>query len=133
MSLAEAIGAHLHLLTVIETVRTLGAREAPTGLMLPSATRAMLEIAEESACEHLTTHAVAWEKKGIEVTTEVLRGDPAPQIAQEAKDEDDDLIVLGTHGRSGLNAFWSGSVAPRVLGLTRIPLLIIPVGQHEHK
>lgn len=131
-SLAEATGARLHLLTVIETLSTLGVRETATAMMLPAATRAMLDMAEESACEHLQTHADAWEAKGIPVTTEVLRGDPATQIAEEAKGSNDDLIVLGTHGRTGLDAFWSGSVAPKVLGMTKIPLLIIPVGPHEH-
>lgn len=130
--LARRLNARLHLLTVIETLGTLSAKEAATGRLLPTATRAMLEIAEDDACAHLQTHADAWEAQNIGVTTEVLRGDPATQITSEAAKDGDDLIVLGTHGRSGASAFWSGSVAPKVLGMTHIPLLIIPVGKHEH-
>jgi nucleotide-binding universal stress UspA family protein len=39
---------------------------------------------------------------------------------------DVDLIVLGTHGRRGVNAFWEGSIPPRVSARSRLPLLIVP-------
>ena len=39
------------------------------------------------------------------------------------------LIVLGTHGKTGMDAFWAGSVAHRICGQSRIPLLLIPVGK----
>jgi nucleotide-binding universal stress UspA family protein len=35
---------------------------------------------------------------------------------------------LGTHGKTGLEAFWSESVAPQVVNRTRLPLLLVPVG-----
>jgi nucleotide-binding universal stress UspA family protein len=57
-----------------------------------------------------------------------LRGDPAPRIVQAAQQLKAGVIVLGTHGKVGMDAYWSGSVAPRVATLTRIPLLLIPVG-----
>lgn len=128
-NLARQTGARLHLLTVIETMGTLAGKEAAMGRLLPSATKAMLEIAEESAYAHLQTHADEWGKQGISVLTEVLRGDPANEIIQSAKDMGDDLIVLGTHGKAGMGAFWAGSVAPRVLSNTHIPLLVIPVAK----
>jgi nucleotide-binding universal stress UspA family protein len=127
--LAQRIGAELHLLTVIETLGTLGGKEAAMGRLLPGATKAMLDIAEESAYEHLQSHADAWALEGVRVTTEVRRGDPATQIVEAAKDSGGDLIVLGTHGKAGFGAFWAGSVAPRVLSMTQIPMLLIPVGK----
>jgi nucleotide-binding universal stress UspA family protein len=36
------------------------------------------------------------------------------------------MIVLGTHGKTGMGAFWAGSVAPRVPGQTDLPLLLVP-------
>lgn len=50
--LAKLIKAKLYLLTVIETLLTLSGSEAATGLLLPSATSMMLDIAEEDALEH---------------------------------------------------------------------------------
>ena len=40
-----------------------------------------------------------------------------------------DLIVLGTHGKTGMDAFWAGSVAHRICSQSRVPLLLIPVGK----
>ncbi len=127
--MAKKLNARLHLLTVIETLGTLGGKEAATGRLLPSATAAMLDLAEEGACEHLQTHLDDFAGQGVDVSAEVLRGDPAQVIAQSAKEEGDRLIVLGTHGKAGMGAFWHGSVAPRVLAQTHIPLLLIPVGK----
>lgn len=127
--MALKLGARLHLVTVIETLSTLGAKEAATGRLLPAATRVLLELAEESACEHLGSHAEIWEQQGILVHADVGRGEPAAMIVRIAKEAGDDLVVLGTHGRSAIGSFWSGSVAPRVLSLTDIPLLLIPVGK----
>lgn len=129
--MAKKLNARLHLLTVIETLGTLGGKEAATGRLLPSATAAMLDLAEEGACEHLQTHLDDFAGQGVDVSAEVLRGDPAQVIAQTAKEEGDRLIVLGTHGKAGTGAFWHGSVAPRVLAQTHIPLLLIPAGKPD--
>jgi len=61
----------------------------------------------------------------------VRRGDPAKQLIKAAEDTHSDVIVLGTHGKSGMGAFWSGSVAPKLVGQTRIPLLLVPVKRYE--
>ncbi len=64
---------------------------------------------------------------GLRVSAEVQRGDPAALIVRGAKRINADLVVLGTHGRTGLEAFWSESVAPQVIGRTHAPLLLVPV------
>jgi nucleotide-binding universal stress UspA family protein len=61
------------------------------------------------------------------VTAEVYRGDPAGAIARTAQRVQSDLIVMGTHGKSGMDAFWSGSVAAQVCSRSRVPLLLVPV------
>jgi len=38
-----------------------------------------------------------------------------------------DLIVLGTHGKTGSDAFWSGSATPKIASRSQIPLLLVPV------
>jgi nucleotide-binding universal stress UspA family protein len=129
--LAKIFQAEIHLLTVIETMQTLSGLEAATGMLLPSATSAMLEIAEDDAQERLDEKASHWRSEGLTVTTDVHRGDPVQWIVKDANTHNCDLIVLGTHGKSGINAFWSGSSAPRIPGLTKIPLLLIPVHHLE--
>jgi len=56
----------------------------------------------------------------------VLRtGSPAPTIAEMAREEDADLIVVGSHGRSGLDRLILGSVAERVVRLASCPVLVV--------
>jgi nucleotide-binding universal stress UspA family protein len=47
-----------------------------------------------------------------------------------ADSHDEDLIVLGTHGKAGINAFWAGSVAPKIVSQTRLPVLLVPATAH---
>lgn len=56
----------------------------------------------------------------------VTRGDPAEQIAETAEELSASIIVLSSHGKRGMDAFWAGSVAPRVPSLTDLPLLLVP-------
>ncbi len=125
--LAQKLGAGLHLLTVVHTLGTLPGERAATGWMLPGATRAMLDMDEETAHEHLHKLADLWRKTGLSVTTEVLRGDPAQQIIASTDAARADLIALATHGKSGMSAFWSSSVGPKVVSASKSPLLLIPV------
>lgn len=125
--LAQELGAGLHLLTVVHTLGTLPGERAATGWLLPGATRAMLDMDEESAEQHLEQLAEQWRKASLPITTQVLRGDPAQQIASGAAEAQADLIALATHGKSGMSAFWSSSVGPKVVTSTQIPLLLIPV------
>lgn len=55
----------------------------------------------------------------------VVEGEAAPTIVQTAQNEDCDLIVMGTHGRSGLSHLALGSVAERVVRRARCPVLTV--------
>ena len=63
----------------------------------------------------------------IQVTGEVCRGDPAKEITRAASDSQADMIVLGTHGKTAGDAFWFGSVTPKIATQTHLPLLLVPV------
>jgi nucleotide-binding universal stress UspA family protein len=65
--------------------------------------------------------------KHIPVTGEVQRGDPAKQVIRAAREFQADMIVLGTHGKTAMDAFWSGSVTPKIATKTHLPLLLVPV------
>ena len=61
---------------------------------------------------------------GLSVETLVLVGDPFRQIIETATDKGADLIVMGTHGRTGMQHWMLGSVAERVVRLAPCPVLV---------
>ena len=128
-SLAKAYGAELNLLCVIPTLGTLSGEQAAVSNMLPATATAYLDIAEEIALEHFQGHLNQFKKKGLPATAEIARGDPAPVIAKTAEKIGADLILFGTHGHAGLDAFWNRSVAANVAHRTDIPLLLIPLSE----
>jgi nucleotide-binding universal stress UspA family protein len=125
--LAKAYHAELYLLTVIPTYRTLTGQDAVVSSMLPATSTAFLEILEETAKEHLQTHLDEFLSAGFNTEAEIGRGDSADVIASTAARVGADLILLSTHRKAGMGAFWARSVAPNVVKKTHIPLLLIPL------
>jgi nucleotide-binding universal stress UspA family protein len=130
-SLAQACHAHLHLVMVVPTLRTLAGERAATATLLPGATSAILDLDERGAAEYLQGQVLSLESRPLEVTAEVRRGDPVALIVRAARQEKADLIVVGTHGKSGMDAFWSNSLTPKIAGTTHLPLLLVPVGSQQ--
>ena len=61
------------------------------------------------------------------------KGEPARLICERAADVDADLIVMTSHGRTGLSRVWFGSVADGVMRHAEIPVLIVrPVARKPH-
>ena len=126
-ALARACAADLHLLTAVPTLASLSAEHSTTARLLPTATSAWLDMTEEDAGAHLHQKAIDLQALALRTTTEVCRGDPAAVIARTAQRVQADLIVMGTHGKRGMDAFWAGSVAAQVSSRSRVPLLLVPV------
>jgi nucleotide-binding universal stress UspA family protein/HEAT repeat protein len=67
---------------------------------------------------------------GLRARGEIAGGLPADEILRVAAEHQVDLIVMATHGRSGLGRFALGSVAERIVGASPVPVLVIrPAGQ----
>lgn len=66
------------------------------------------------------------EDAGVAVDAVVVHGVPSPKIVETAEDQRADLIVMGTHGRTGLQHLLIGSVAERVIRLAPCPVMVIP-------
>jgi nucleotide-binding universal stress UspA family protein len=64
-------------------------------------------------------------RQGLAVETAIVDGRPADEILNYAKKEKVDLIVIATHGRSGISGWVFGSVAEKVLHHSAIPVLMI--------
>lgn len=62
---------------------------------------------------------------GIKVETNVLLGDPARCVVDDAEKQTVDLIVISTHGRTGFSRWVHGSVANHVIRSVSVPLLVI--------
>jgi len=126
-NLARACGASIRLLEVIPTYGTLSGIWTVTSRLLPRTTSRMLDMSLADAEDYLQNRQLELETGGLKVTVDVLRGDPATVIARAAEQFDIDLIVLGTHGKAGTEAFWAGSVASKVCRKCGIPMLLVPV------
>jgi len=67
----------------------------------------------------------AAEKEGVFVKAYILSGKPADAIIETAREKKADLIVLGSHGRTGLEKLLMGSVAERVIVLAACPVMVV--------
>jgi nucleotide-binding universal stress UspA family protein len=124
-ALASAFGGHLHLLTVVPTLATVPTDRAPAALLLPGATTASLEIEEEAIRTYLEGLAARLRSGGITAEVKIGRGDPAFVVIETADRISADLVVMATHGRSGMSAVWAGSVATRIAARGRRPMLLV--------
>ena len=129
--LAKSFDAELHLLSVVATFSTLTGEQAAASSLMPATTQAMLDMREETTRAHLTDHIEELRVKAIKASAQVARGDPAPIIVKIAERSGADMIILSTHGKAGVGAFWARSVAPHVAQRTRKPLLLIPLPLNE--
>jgi universal stress protein A len=87
------------------------------------------EMIDRSAREHarkqLTALVGRAKKAGVRATGLLLDGAPHEQIPRAVRRARADLIVIGTHGRSGLSKVLLGSVAERVVRLAPCPVLTV--------
>jgi nucleotide-binding universal stress UspA family protein len=71
------------------------------------------------------------EAAGVSMTVSVQQGDPAGVILLHARSRRPDLVVMGTHGRTGISWFRHGSVAERVALQAAQPVLVVPDRERE--
>jgi nucleotide-binding universal stress UspA family protein len=84
-----------------------------------------LSGAEEDARKRLNRLAAESLTHGYEIV--VVTGEPAPSVVQAAEEHAADLIVMATHGRTGLKHFFLGSVAERVVREASMPVMTVRV------
>lgn len=97
----------------------------------PYFTREQLRVIEQQrrAARRDAAHYLsrtASQLAGIEVEPIIADSPPAEAILEAARDQD--LIVMGTHGRRGPARWWAGSVAERVVREARVPVLVVRAG-----
>jgi nucleotide-binding universal stress UspA family protein len=87
----------------------------------------------DEAANYLKIIAKTLKKKDILVKTEVLTGNPAKEIIKYSQSKGVDLIIMSTHGRSGVSRIVFGSVADKVIRQTEVPVLLRPAGHSAIK
>jgi len=85
---------------------------------------------DASARERLERAAATSEATTVVDDYVVVAGEPAPSIERTAMQRNCDLIVVGSHGRRGLDRLVLGSVAEAVIRKSALPVLVVPFNQH---
>jgi nucleotide-binding universal stress UspA family protein len=125
--LARALGAQLRLVMVVPTLDTVAGERQPKATLLPGTTRMLLDVQEGQANAYLEDLTASIQSTGLSSVAEVRRGAPVAELAIDAAEHADGLVVAATHGRAGLQAIWSTSVASRLLKRTNAPILLVPI------
>ncbi|MFB6184632.1 MAG: universal stress protein [Haloarculaceae archaeon] len=123
VSLADLTGATVHGLYVVDT-RDYNTLPESKWLSLQDE----FEAEGEAATEVVRSEADA---AGVDVETSIVRGVPHEAILDYVTDNDVDLIVMGTHGRTGFDRFLLGSVTEKVVRRAPVPVHIVRIGDEE--
>jgi nucleotide-binding universal stress UspA family protein len=121
---AKHHGAEILLLHVIDLPHQLD----PDAMIVPEPNHAPISIKQyaiASAETHIHGLAQRLAKDGVTATGIVVLGNPIDEINRAIEDHQIDLIVMGTHGRTGLRHLMVGSVAERVVRTSKVPVLTI--------
>lgn len=103
------------ILQVVEPVASILAREVPAFDVPPDVAMSISQAEREAAATYLSEAAAKLRAAGVEhVSTLMREGRPGPEIVTAARDEGCDLVVMSTHGRSGIRRALLGSVANHV-------------------
>jgi len=122
LSLAAKLGASVELLHVVEDPIASGAWGAEAYVVnVPD----LITELEADAKRRLASIKAGYEAHGVPIETSVVTGSPARTIVALAEGQECRLIVMGTHGRSGLSHMLLGSVAERVVRTAPCPVLTV--------
>jgi len=119
--LAEAFGASLHVLHVLETAYLAAAYTE----IYPPPQEYFTEM-ERAARTQLDNSLTADEKTRFRAALELRTGSPAPEIFACLQEHPDiDLVVMATHGRGGVTRLMMGSVADKIVRAAPCPVLTL--------
>jgi nucleotide-binding universal stress UspA family protein len=118
--IAKSMGATIHLLHVIQPV------VYPTGIEIAHESLVNLEgDLEAVANQNFSKLEKRLSDIGVETHTAVLMGKPSEQITEYSNRYDMDLVVIATHGASGLEHFLFGSTTEKVIRKVKVPVLVV--------
>jgi nucleotide-binding universal stress UspA family protein len=111
--------------TLIRVVEPFRAGMGVDGSVPPEEREAIDEDAEALARDYLEKVAARFKAPGVTLTPVVLEGKPAEAVGEYAAAHDVDLILMATHGYSGLQRILRGSTADAILHAAHVPVLLV--------
>ena len=131
-ALAASFGSTVTLLQAVVSAETLIAETSSGGTGVGDAASSIdptpiVDADRESASAYLAKVEARLRQNGISVNSEHPEGTAQDVIVERAKSLGTDLIMMTTHGRSGLGRMFFGSVADSVLRHASCPVLIVRV------
>jgi nucleotide-binding universal stress UspA family protein len=127
VAFAEKFGAEIHLLHVVQDL-ALFIPEAVMAIPPPAPPVEQFIAAARAALERAIGGLNC---PGLTVHPEVAEGVPSEEILRLARQRDVDLIVMGTHGHTGLAHILLGSVCEKVVRRAPCPVLTVRHPEHE--
>ena len=115
LELADMCGASIHVLSVVD--KTIVPTDVRAGILY--------DELESECAEAVAEVEAAANEAGIDVETTIEHGTPYKIILDYVDEHDIDCIVMGTHGRKGLDRYLLGSVTAKVVRLSKIPVLTV--------
>ncbi len=120
---ARSMGSKIHVLNVVEP-RPMAADMTLTYIPVE-------EDLEQAATEELGPLVAEARQTGLAISTEVVVGIPVDTILEKLDEHDVSLLIMGSHGKTGLTRFLMGSVAEGVVRKANIPVLIVKAEEKE--
>jgi nucleotide-binding universal stress UspA family protein len=121
---AKAHGSQLLVLHVIELPATM----KPDTVIVPDENGAPINVRDYAVGQaeaHLEDLRARLAKDGVAITPALRIGNPIDEITRFVEESGVDLVIMGTHGRSGLAHLLVGSVTERVVRTSKVPVLTI--------
>ncbi|MGP8321017.1 MAG: universal stress protein [Methanosarcinaceae archaeon] len=115
---ARLSGAKVYVVYVVDTATF-------SSIPMDSGWEVMYELLQKEGTEAIQHTLDDAKASGVLVESSLLEGHPSQEIIEFAQDNDIDMIVLGTLGKSGLDRFLLGSVAEKVTRNSGIPVLVV--------
>jgi nucleotide-binding universal stress UspA family protein len=129
--MAKLFGADVLLVRVVDNVYKRELQQAPETMVdqVSAYTQSHTNQQLQAVVAAQNTVASELTSQGLHATSLVEAGEPAQVILEIAGREAADLLVMSTHGRTGLSRLVYGSVAERVLQGAPCPVLLVRAGQ----
>ncbi len=127
--LAKKFTAKVTILHVVEDTNYIRGFLPPTLTLIDNIYERLLEEAKKRLSEQVRE----LKEDGVDADYIVTKGIPSILIASIAEEDDFDLVVIPSHGRTALEKFVMGSTCLKVARKIKKPLLIIPVDVEEEK
>ena len=120
LDLAAVHDATVHAVHVVDTA-------SYAGMSMEASWEGLGRLLRSDADEAVTAVEELAAGTGVDVSTAVVEGSPSREIVRYAEGNDCDLVVMGTHGRGGIDRLLLGSVAEKVVRGSVVPVLTVRI------